>query len=123
MALPSLAPTFVRRMDPRDKMDIYPVLTRGDGMRDILQPDEEVTSFAIGLTAEAAAAGLQLGTDSKAPRYAGLVFYAQLSVRPEMQGAPIFAGAGLTIGVEVTFSTNVDDRKKTYTVGVKVVTK
>lgn len=123
MALPALAPTFVRRMDPRDKMDIYPVLTRGEKVSDILQPDEEVTSFTIGLTAEAAAAGLQLGTGDKPPRYADLVFYAQLSVAPSMQGAAIFAGAGLVVGVEITFATDVDDREKQYTVGVKVVNK
>ena len=123
MALPNLAPTFARRMDPRDKMDIYPVLTRGDTARDILQPGEEVTSFSMGLTAEAAAAGLQLGTGAKAPRYADLVFYAQVSVVPSMQGAAIFSGAGLTLGVEITFATNIDEREKQYTVGVKVVNK
>lgn len=123
MALPNLAPTFLRRMGPRDVMDIYPVLTRGDKVSDILQLGEEVTSFTIGLTAEAAAAGLRLGTDDKAPRYAGLVFYAQLSVAPLMQGAAIFLGAGLVLGVEITFSTNIDDRQKTYTTGVKVVSK
>lgn len=123
MALPNLAPTFARRMDPRDKLDIYTVLTRGDAARDILQPDEEVVSFNVGLTAEAAAAGLVLGTDSKAPRYADLVFYAQLSVMPSMQGAAIFSGAGLVVGVEITFVTTIDEREKQYTVGVKVVNK
>lgn len=123
MALPNLAPTIPRRMDPRDKLDIYPVLTRGDTLRDILQTGEEVVSFSVGLTAEAAAAGLRLGTGSKAPRYANLVFYAQLSVLPEMQGAAIFAGAGLVVGVEITFTTNIDEREKQYTVGVKVVNK
>lgn len=123
MTLPNLAPTFARRMDPRDRMDIYPVLTRGDTVRDILQVGEEVTAFNIGLSAEAAAAGLKLGTDTKAPRYAGLVFYAQLSVIPAMQGAAVFAGPGLVVGVEITFTTDIDDREKRYTCGVKVVNK
>jgi hypothetical protein len=123
MALPLLAPTIPRRMDPRDKLDIYLVLTQGETLRDILQPGEEVVSFSVGLSAEAAAAGLQLGTGSKAPRYADLVFYALLSVAGTMQGAAIFVGAGLLVGVEITFTTNFDDRQKTYTVGVKVVKK
>lgn len=123
MALPALAPTFARRMDPRDKMDIYPVLTRGEALRDILQPGEEVVDFTIGLPAESVAAGLQLGEGDKKPRYADLVFYAQLSVIPAMQGAAIFAGNGLVLPVEITFSTNMDDREKQYSVGVKVVNK
>jgi hypothetical protein len=123
MALPNLAPTIPRRMDPRDKLDIYAVLTQGEALRDILQPDEAVTGFSVGLTAEAAAAGLQLGTGDKAPRYADRVFYAQLSVAAGMQGAAIFSGAGLVVGVEITFTTNIDDREKQYTVGVKVVNK
>lgn len=123
MALPALAPIIPRRMDPRDRMDIYVVLTRGDAARDILQPGEEVTGFTVGLTAEAAAAGLQLGTGDKAPRYADLVFYSHLSVVPAMQGAAIFNASGLVLGIEITFATNVDDREKQYTVGAKVVNK
>jgi hypothetical protein len=123
MALPDKAPTFVRRMDPRDRLDLYVKLTAGEELSAILQTDEVVTSFSIGLTAEAAAAGLRLGTDARAPRYADRTFCFWLMVLPEMQGAAIFSGTGLTLGVEITFTTDVDDREKQYTVGVKVVNK
>ena len=123
MALPDKAPTFLRRMDPRDKLDLYPVLMQGNALRDILQPDEAVTRFAIGLSAEAAAAGLQIGIDDKAPRYADRVFYMQLSVAPAMQGAAIFLGKGIVLPVEISFATNFDDREKTYSVGIQVVKK
>ena len=123
MALPDKAPIFVRRMDPRDKLDLYPVLTQGDALREILQPDEEVTRFTIGLSAEASAAGLQIGEGEKAPRYGYRVFYMQLSVAPAMQGAAIFLGKGVVLPVEISFATNFDDREKTYSVGVQVVKK
>ena len=123
MALPDKAPTFVRRMDPRDKLDLYTVLMQGNALRDILKPDETVTRFAIGLSAEAAAAGLQIGTEDKAPRYADRVFYMQLSVAPVMQGAAIFLTRGIVLAVEITFATSFDDREKTYSVGIQVVKK
>ena len=123
MALPDKAPTFLRRMDPRDKLDLYAVLMQGNALRDILQPDETVTRFAIGLSAEAAAAGLQIGTEDKAPRYADRVFYMQLSVAPVMQGAAIFLNRGIVLAVEITLATSFDDREKTYSVGIQVVKK
>ncbi|MBB4619984.1 hypothetical protein [Sphingomonas abaci] len=123
MALPDKAQTFVRRMDPRDELDLYPVLTQGDALRDILQVGEKVTRFAIGLSAEAVAAGLQIGDEDQAPRYADLVFYARLRIAPEQQGAAIFLGKGVVLPVEVTFSTDIDDRLKTYSFGVLVVKK
>lgn len=123
MALPDKAPIFARRLGPRDKVDYYPALTQGDGLPEILQPGEAVTRFAIGLSAEAAAAGLQIGTDDKAPRYADRVFYMQLSVAPAMQGAAIFLNKGVVLPVEISFATNFDDREKTYSVGIQVVKK
>lgn len=120
MALPNLAPVFIRRMSPRDTMDIYPVLTRGDTVKDILQTGEEVTSFTIGLTAEAVAAGLQIDPDT---RYANTVFFIRLSVNPAIQGSVVFDRTGLVLGVEIRFATNINEREKTYTVGVKVVNK
>lgn len=123
MALPDKAPTFARRMDPRDKLDFYPALTQGDTLRDILQVGEKVTQFAIGLSAEAVAAGLQIGTEDQAPRYADPTFYVHLSIAEERQGAAIFLGKGIVLPVEVTFSTDFDDRLKTYSFGVLVVKK
>jgi hypothetical protein len=123
MALPLLAPTMVRRMHPRDVLDIYPVLNQGDGLAHILQPDEIVTSFSVTLTAEAAAVGMVIATGEDAPRYAALVFALQVSILPARRSSSIFDGAGVTVGVEINFATNLCNREKTYTHGIKVVRK
>ena len=123
MALPLLAPTVRRRMDPRDTLDIYPVLLQGDVLRDILQTGETVTHFSVSLTPEAAAAGLMIGVGYDAPRYENLVFAIQLKVDPAMRGNAIFNGEGVVLGIEIEFRTDLEDREKQYTVGVRVVNK
>jgi hypothetical protein len=124
MALPLLAPVIPRRLDPRDTLDIYVSLTQGTALRDVLQPAEEVTSFGFALTAEAAAAGLTLlDGGSFTPRYANRVFRAVVRVDPAMRGASIFNGTGVTLGIELTFATNMSEREKQYTIGVKAVNK
>ena len=123
MALPLLAPVFPRRMDPRDRLDLYVMLTQGNALRDVLQPGEEVTSFQIALTPEAAAAGLAISESAYAPRYADRVFFFQLTVAPQLRGSAIFNGPGFTGGVEITFATNLSAREKQYTVGIRVVNK
>jgi len=123
MALPFLSPTARRRMDPRDTLDIYVVVTQGDGVRDVLQTGEEITSFTVTLTPEAGAAGLLISEGDAKPRYAGLVFAFQLRVDPAFRDSGIFAGTGFIAGIEVTFATNLEDREKQYTVGVRVVNK
>lgn len=123
MALPFLAPTFPRRMAPRDTLDLYVVITQGPGTRDILEPDESIVAFTVGLPADSAAAGLILvDSGANAPRYGNLVFRFVLKVDPAMRGAAVFE-AGVLLGVELTFSTNIADREKRYTVGVRVVNK
>ncbi len=123
MALPQKAPVVVRRMDPKGVFDFYPMLTRGPLERDILQPDEQLTSFSVGLTPEAAAVGLRISGEEYAPRYADRVFAIQLTVDPAMRGSTIFNGEGLVLGVEIDFKTNIEDRDEQYTVGVRVVNK
>lgn len=123
MVLPLLAPTARRRMDPRDTLDVYVVVTQGDAVTDILQTGEEITSFAVALTPEAGAAGVLISDGDAMPRYAGLVFVFQLKVDPLFRDSPIFNGAGTIVGIEVTFATNFEDREKQYTVGVRVVNK
>jgi len=123
MPLPPLAPIIPRRMDPRDTLDIYLVLLRGDTLADILQPGEDLTWFSVALTPEAEAAGLIICGEEAAPRYANLVFAIKLTGDPAMRGSPIFNAPGLVVGIEITFATNFEEREKQYTTGVKMVNK
>lgn len=123
MSLPLLAPVMVRRMHPRDVLDVYPVLNQGDALPHILQPDEFLTSFSVTLTAEAAAVGMVIATGDDEPRYANLVFALQVSILPAWRSSTIFDGVGVTVGVEIHFATNLCNREKTYTQGIKVVRK
>lgn len=123
MALPQKAPTVFRRMDPKGKFDFYPVLTRGDEEKDILQSGEELTDFSVSLTPEAIAVGVKISTGYDAPRYADLVFAIYLTVVPAMQGSSLFNGDGLVVGVEIDFGTNMEGRREQYTAGVRVVNK
>jgi len=123
MPLPLQTPVMIRRMHPRDVLDIYPVLNQGDGLMHILQPGEIVTDFAVTLSAEAAAIGMVIATGANAPRYANLVFALQASILPARRNSSIFDGAGVTVGGEINFSTNLANREKTYTFGIKVVRK
>ncbi len=123
MALPLLAPVMVRRMAPRDVLDVYVVLNQGDGLAHILQTGEVVTEFVVTLSAEAAAIGMVIATGVNAPRYAGRVFALQVSILPSRRGSSIFDGPGVTVGGEITFATNLANREKQYTFGIKVVRK
>lgn len=116
--------TFSRRIDPNmPQRDFYPVLTRGDQVRDILQPDEEVTSFTVTPTSDATAAGLRVLTaDTFAPRYADRVFGFWVDIDPAMRGSSIFNGTGIVLGVELGFVTNFQ-RSDQITVGIRVVNK
>lgn len=122
MALPPKAPTVPRRMDPKGVFDFYPVITRGDKEPDVLQTGEDITLFSVGLTPEAAAAGLRISGGDRAPRYANLVFAIVLTADPAMHDSPIFRENGLVLGIEIDFATNLD-RVDQYTVGVRVVNK
>ena len=101
----------------------YPVLTRGDQVRDILQTGEEVVSFTITPNAEATAAGLIVLTDDAfAPRYADRVFGFWIDIDPVMRDSAIFNGTGIVLGVEISFTTNFQQSDQ-ITVGIRVVNK
>ncbi len=123
MTLPLLAPVMLRRMAPRDVLDVYVVLNQGDGLVHILQPGEIVTEFLVTLSAEAAAIGMVIATGINAPRYANRVFALQVSILPARRGSAIFEGNGITVGGEITFATNLANREKQYSFGMKVVRK
>lgn len=116
--------TFLRRIDPNmPRRGFYPVLTRGDLVRDILQPKEEVTSFAVTPNADATAAGLVVLTDGDfAPRYADLTFAFWIEIASAMRGSSIFNGTGIVLGVEISFTTSFQQQDQ-ITVGIRVANK
>lgn len=124
MANPPDIKVFSRRIDPNmPRRAFYPVLTRGDQVRDILQTDEEVTSFAVTPNADAIAAGLVVLTGGDfTPRYADGVFVFWVEITTSMRGSPIFDGTGVILGVELSFTTNLQQSDQ-ITVGIRVVNK
>jgi hypothetical protein len=99
------------------------VLTRGDLVRDILQPKEEVTSFAVTPNADATAAGLVVLTDGDfAPRYADLTFAFWVEIASAMRSSAIFNGTGIVLGVEISFTTSFQQQDQ-ITVGIRVANK
>lgn len=124
MANPPDIKTFPRRIDPNmPRRGFYPTLTRGDAVRDILQPGEEVTSFTVTPNADATAAGLVVLTDGDfTPRYAGLTFDFWVEIATAMRGSSIFNGTGIVLGVELGFTTNFQQQDQ-ITVGIRVANK
>jgi hypothetical protein len=116
--------TFARRVDPnKPKRGYYVVLTQGDGVKDILQPGEDVVSFTVSPTSEATAAGLRVLTDTeKLPRYADLVFGFWIDIDPAMKSNLVFNSPGAVLGVEISFTTSLGQEDQ-YTVGIRVVNK
>ena len=120
MANPPTMQVFARKLDPSARRDYYPVLVQNATVDAMLQPGETVTGFTVALRAEAAAAGLRLLTGGKEPRYENLVFAFWVEIDPAKRGDVIFNGFGVDLGVEITFTTNLD-RVDQFTVGVRVV--
>jgi hypothetical protein len=89
---------------------------------EILQTGESVASFTVALTAEAIAAGLQINTTSGySTLLVGNVITFWVSVISGSQSSAVFIGAGLTIGIEITVTTNANPaRVKQRTVVVTV---
>ena len=116
--------TFLRRIDPNmPRRGFYPVLTRGDLVRDILQPREEITSFAVTPNADATAAGLVVLTNGDfAPRYADLTFAFWVEIASSMRSSSIFNGTGIVLGVEISFTTSFQQQDQ-ITVGIRVANK
>jgi len=122
MALPPNAKAMTRPMDPADIVDFQVVLSQGSDDNSFLTPTESVQTYAVALTAEAVAAGLQIvTTGGYATTLVGNTITFWLSVSSGQQSSANFAGSGLTLGIELTITTNsVPARTKQRTVTVNV---
>lgn len=122
MPNPLTAKVFDQPMDPADLIDFETTLSQGDDPEDLLQLDENVTSFTLAVTAEAAAAGLQLQeTAGRAPSLDGTVLRFWLAIDPADQAADLFSGAGVNLAIELTINTDASPlRRRQRTMIVQV---
>jgi hypothetical protein len=122
MTLPLNAKAFTAQMDPADVLDWQVTLSQGSTGLEILQVGESVANFTVALTAEAIAAGLQINTTSGySTLLVGNVISFWISITSGSQGSAAFTGAGLTIGIEISITTNANPaRVKQRTVVVTV---
>lgn len=124
MPIPTTAPIFPESMDPTDVVDFYISVTEGNDGQSILMPNEGIASYTLGLSPEAALAGLQLLTDARKPVREGKNISLWLSVDPAKRALPVFDGTGLLLGIELTIVTDaIPSRTKQRTFGVRVVNK
>jgi len=105
--IPVDAIVFRSPIDPADQLDQYAQLLRDDSATTFLDSGEGVASFSLVATAEATAMGLQIKTgtpyDPALVSPTVLKFWTQ--VAPGMQSSPLFDGAGLQLGIELTITT------------------
>jgi hypothetical protein len=121
MANPSPLQVLKRRLDPGGKLTYFIKLSRGDGLRDQLQPEEQILSYTVALTNESLAAGLILGTGAKGPRLGADVISFQLEVDVTKRSASMFvAPDGTNLGIEISPITNTGNAIP-FTVYAKVV--
>jgi hypothetical protein len=122
MTLPLNAKAFSAQMDPADVLDWQATLSQGSTGLEMLQVGESVVSFAVALTAEAIAAGLQINTtNGYATLLVGNVISFWVSVLSGSQASAVFMGAGLPVGIEITITTDANPaRVKQRTVIVTV---
>lgn len=122
MANPPNAIIVPRPISPNDTEHFTLTLTRGSTGVELLNPGENVASFEASVTAEGAAAGLEMldgGGYSTTIEDLTLSFWA--TVNPANQVDPAFTGAGLSLGIEFTFTTDATPpRVKQKTVVIQV---
>ncbi len=120
MAIPANAIVITQPIDPAD-IEIMQV-TLQQGLDQILAPSEGVSSFTLGLTAEAAAAGLQIDTTGgRTTTLTGLVLTFWVSVSVGHQSDPLFDGSGTALGLLLTITTNGSPaRVKQKTIAITV---
>lgn len=103
MANPSPLQVIRRRLDPSGRLTFFVKLSRGDGVRDQLQPEEVMLAYTVAPTPEALAAGLLLLTGANGPKLGtGDVISFMLEVDPAKRGSTMFgAPEGTNLGIEI----------------------
>lgn len=116
MAIPPTALVWEEPMDPYDVVD-YTIDTTP-----LLSDLEDVASYTVVPLAESELLGLEVGTAEYAPSITDNVILVWLQVDPAFQANPAFSGAGQTLPLEVSITTNSSPpRKRQRTVVVKVM--
>lgn len=114
MAIPVNALVWPETMDPYDVVD-YTV-----DVSNLLSSDS-VSSFTIVPYTESTLLGLEVGTGSYAPSITGNIITVWLQVNVANQANPAFDGAGASLPLELSITTNSSPaRKRQRTLVVKV---
>ena len=126
MAVPPNASEWTQPFDPWDRKEYVAEFdTTADGASGpVLEAGEEITSYTIEVSAEAAALGVEISTDT-GYEDSLLAGNQQIEVWFEVDEAfrenAAFAGAGMQVGVEFTINTNSSPSRrhqKTYVLKV-----
>jgi hypothetical protein len=124
MPIPTDAFVFPEDMDPKDQVDYEIDLTGTVEEPGMLEDGEECASFDLTLLAESVAVGLELGTGSRAP----VLINTNKGIRVWFEvdsaewGNAAFDGAGATLPMELTVTTNTSPsrrRQRTLVLEVK----
>jgi hypothetical protein len=131
MPLPRNAPIFAQALDPRDVLDFKVALSQAAedaAVAPMLLLGEGVDKLVVAVTSEAAAVGFKIvsgnvgGVTYPAPFLdsSNVVNY-WATVDDARRGDAVFNNDGVTVGVEITITTNNSPaREKQRTVGHKV---
>lgn len=130
MPLPRNAFPIEQPFDPRDVLEVKVGISQGADDADpppILLTGETVAALLVAVSTEAAAVGLMIvsgvfeGGTYPAPSFSGNVVTFWITVNPTRRGDVAFDGDGVTVGVEMTFTTNNNPpRVKQRSVAIKV---
>jgi hypothetical protein len=122
MALPEDPAVWSQSMDPADRLD-YQMFCRG--ARPLLETAEQIASYTLALTPEAAALGLTIETGGGRDPVVlagGDTVALWFSVASGFQTNAAFSGSGAQLGVELTIVTDsvpARTRQRTWALTVK----
>lgn len=130
MPVPPKAAALPEPISPRDVLDVTAILSKEgtavptgpDGGAPFLLADEDIASFTIATTAEAAALGFQVKSGGKYdPVVIGTKVQFWVGVLPGMRSSAVFLGEGIKLGAEfVGITTNDPPREKEKTIVFQV---
>lgn len=112
MTIPATATAFEQPLAPKDVVDYYVVVTQGKADAKpptVLLLGEAIADYELTLSVEAIAAGLQIvEAEGYENHLTGNVLTLWLRLDPTMVGAPMFAGAGVIVAIEMLIKTTSD---------------